>query len=222
MGRATASAQALLVSYGYSGELDGIWGPLTQAAYDKAPGDVQAKITTLYGLQGKVTPIEHRWVPKPQALDMVAQAAAMYGVQDLVPALNGFMDREAKRSTIAGVIHYDANSRNSGSVGLFQMQKGAWADAAKKDSTLPGYGKVYDPMTNIRAGVQYAAINAARLRRKGVPVNADTLYLAHNQGMGFFLGWKDDAGVWHPPGSTTNLAGQSAEVRQLISKYSKV
>lgn len=222
MGSSTAKAQTLLVEYGYDGALDGIWGRKTQAAFEKAPKYVQDQVLTLYHADGKLAPTENRWIPKPRILEMIAESAERYGVSDLAPELAGFADREAVRKTIDGVVHYDSNSRNGGSKGIMQMQRGAWSDVVRADSDMPGYEKVWDPALNVRAGVKYAAMNAKRLRSRGIPVNADTLYLAHNQGMGFFMGWTDKAGVRHPPGSTTNLGGQSAEVQRLILKYKPI
>jgi len=217
MGTATAKAQTLLVSYGYDGALDGIWGRRTQAAFDRAPASVQAEVLALYHADSKLAPTEQRWIPKSRVLEFIESAAVRYGVSDLIPALEGFADREAVKRVSAGVTEYDSNSRNGGSKGIMQMQRGAWSDVERADSSMPGYEKVFDPELNVRAGVKYAAMNAKRLRLKGIPVNADTLYLAHNQGMGFFLG-----GPNGPPGTVTNLAGQSKEVQRLIMKYKPI
>lgn len=210
MGTATSQSQVILkTDGGYNGFIDGVWGRNTQAAYDRASAATKARILGLFHTSGKMAPFERRWVPAGIVQTYIAMAAAQLGVPELTPIMERFIELEAVKKAESGVIYYDSNSTNGGSKGLMQIQRGAWETARGADKSLPGYDKVYDPETNIRAGVAYAKVNAAILRRVNVDVNAETLYLAHNQGPGFFT-----------RGARTAVDKQSATVQRLISKYS--
>lgn len=209
MGVAVRAAQLLLKTVEPSLKVDGFWGPKTEAAFAKAPDSLKAQVRAIFKEGGKVIPNESRWISRERAEDIVRSEAAALGMGQHADALCQFLAREARKRNTGGGVEYDINSRNGRSTGLMQMQPAAWMDAKRRNSSIGEFADdVYDPRMNIRAGIIYASINAPHIVKAGYPVNADTLYLAHNQGVGYFVG-----------NHVTGFDGQSAEVRQLIKKY---
>lgn len=72
---------------------------------------------------------------------------------------------------------FNANAKNpkSSAGGLFQQTDDNWADYG-------GGGNRYDPRQSTIAAARFARANIAELERNGIPVNAGTVYLAHQQG----------------------------------------
>lgn len=208
MGSVVAQAQMALAQSGAVLSVDGVWGRKTQAAYDAASTAVREAIKEMFSAAGKVAPFERRWIAAPEVDAMVHDACERQNMVKYETAIRQFLDREAFTKIENGVKYYDANSRNGGSKGIMQMQREAWADAQRYDRSLPGYDAVFKPDVNIRAAVAYAKMNVGLILKAGQPINADTLYLAHNQGAGFFSG------------ARTAVDKQSREVRELIQRYS--
>lgn len=225
MSQATAAVQPLL-----GVRADGRWGKFTQGAYERAKPDVRSRVDEILARNGTSAQSEYRarsvaksnarqafntdtptgvnLISVSQAEAIVASAAVDLNVERHAAALKAFLRREARRVDLGGVPHYDSLSKNGSSRGLMQMQPAAWADARKKFPGIGDYSNVFDPWRNIYAGVAYSVMNIALLEKARVPVSSDTLYLAHNQGAGFFT-----------KGIVTNYAGQSKEVRDLIDRY---
>lgn len=221
---AVIKAQQILLSADPTLRLDGIWGPVTARAYARATAEQRARVDnalltaglTVDGInryQARGGDQERysdttRYIDREAANQIVKEEAQRLGLSQHAEALQDFLRREARRVSLNGNILYDIRSRNGSSQGLMQMQPGAWIDAAKTDPTLGSYDP-YNPRKNIAAGIAYAKRNIRAIERAGKPVTADTLYLAHNQGAGFFT-----------RGIVTNVAGQSKEVQDLIRQYS--
>lgn len=140
---------------------------------------------------------------------LVTKYAKIAGMQDYIDAIVAFADREAPKAYEKGVfVGYSTVAKNGSSRGLFQIQPNAWVDAARN---MPGLGP-YDPFNvekNVAACVGYAAFNIKQIK-PFTPITGDTLYLAHNQGAGFFT-----------KGKVTAFDKQSREVQSLILKYKK-
>lgn len=204
MGSVTRAAQQLLISRGAKITADGAWGRKTQLAYDSAEPGIQAAIRTMFTAEGKIPPFELRWISVQEAETLVDRAAQEVGLSAYSAELRRFLRYEAPRNH-AGT-HYNVNASNGGSRGLMQMQRAAWADSKRRYPALAGYDKVFDPYQNILAGVVYASINIQGLRRRKFPVTGKNLYLAHNQGIGFF------------DGTRTAVDKQSKEVQKLIAE----
>lgn len=205
---------------------DGKWGPITDTTYLAADAATQRTIDQVLidagltvasirsfqvsgGDARKTEQRKHSWIPAQQIGQWVRKAASAVGMDQYADALIGFLHKEARSRVIDGTVYYDPQSQNGSSRGLMQMQSAAWTDARKVDPTLPTYDYVFDPAVNIRAGVAYAKWNLPGLLKRKVSISADTLYLAHNQGLGFF----------DTPSRVTNYAGQSAEVQALIDRF---
>lgn len=203
MGSAVREAQKILNLAGANLVADGAWGRKTQAAFDAAPEAVKQQVTSLFTSVGKVPPWAERWIPVQEAELFVERAASEVGMGAQAQELKQFLRYEAPRNR-AGT-HYNVNAQNGGSRGLMQMQKAAWTDAQRAFPRLEGYGKVFDPYQNILAGVIYASINAKGLRKRGFPITGKNLYLAHNQGIGYF------------DGARTAVEKQSKAVQGLIA-----
>lgn len=228
---ATAAVQKLLRESSPGLIVDGKFGRYTQAALSNADSTTRARIDAELSKRGlavgdlvaerarrKVVEVGvktdsgDRYISTVDAKAIASRAASDLGMGAHASAVEGFLDKEAARKQLNGVTFYDVRSQNGSSRGLMQMQPAAWADARKVDPSLPGYESgVFDAEANIRAGVAYTKRSVDYLVKRGIPVNADTLYLAHNQGLGFFS----------PKQVITNRAGQSKEVQALIDRYTR-
>lgn len=204
MGSAVLETQRILNLVGANLSADGNWGRKTQAALDAASPEVKQQITQLFTSVGKVPPWESRWISVVEAEFLVDRAANEIGLATYATEFKQFLRYEAPRNRSG--TSYNANAQNGSSRGLMQMQKAAWSDAQRKYPPLAGYDKVFDPYQNILAGIVYASINIAGLKRRGFPVTGKNLYLAHNQGIGFF------------DGRRTAIDKQSKVVQQLIAQ----
>lgn len=146
---------------------------------------------------------------------LVSRACDLVDRPDLVGTILGFIDLEAASTMRGGERLYQVTSKNGSSRGLLQFQESAWSDAKAKvaelndDVDIGDYKlNVYFPANNILAGVGYTVIAAEIMSKKGVPVNAETLFVSHNQGPYF----------WNTL-EATNFKGQSPAARRLILKY---
>lgn len=214
MGAVTAAAQLALKAVDSSLVVDGFWGPRTDRAFNLASDTLRTTILGMFTSRGKVPPTSARWISKRETDAIVEAQATRLSMSPYVEALRGFLDLEARRRVTAGEISYDVNSRNGSSTGLMQMQPAAWARSRTIDPLLVEFRLgVFDPIMNISAGIAYAKINHFAIRKAGRPVNAETLYLAHNQGSGVF-GIKGDVSR----GYVTNFDGQSEKVRGMIRR----
>jgi hypothetical protein len=204
MGSAVLETQKILNLAGANLSADGIWGRRTQAALDAASPEVKQQITQLFASVGKIPPWSNRWISVVEAEFLVDRASQEVGLGTYATEFKQFLRYEAPMDRSGQF--YDVNAQNGSSRGLMQMQKAAWSDAQRKYPSLAGYDKVFDPYQNILAGIVYASINISGLKRRGFPVTGKNLYLAHNQGIGFF------------DGRRTAIDNQSKVVQQLIAK----
>lgn len=188
-------AQAALRKHDPSVKVDGILGPVTRAAFSKAPPAVQATVdqaladSTQYagfaGMSASLgTAAEHTVLTPMQLQQYIATAFQQSGSHVLDPTqVLGFIQIEdGHLDPMAG--------RDTPYKGLMQMSSPAWAAASLHDTGLGPYSKNWpDPILNIRAGLAYADANAATLKRFGYtgPITPAVLYAAHNQGAGGFL-----------------------------------
>lgn len=200
-------------------EIDGKWGKYTDGVWASLSEAQQASISSVLRKEFDVSVDQlrthwrsSRFISKEKAKMYVLGAAQTLGLAQYSTALLAFLEREARKLKDAdGELGYDVGSVNGSSRGLMQMQPAAWVDAYRRAPSIGSYStNVYDAEKNILAGVAYASHNIALLKRHGVVVNGDTLYLAHNQGVGFFVSKKQ---------KITAYEKQSAEVRSLIDKY---
>lgn len=222
----TKRVQRVLSAFDSSVAVDGVLGPVTRASYDQAIPVLKLGINKLLEINGysdmdqlskaDVSTPAVDAIDRAEALAILARAADSIGQPSLVSYLTTFMDKEAAKVNRNPNL-YKISSRNGSSRGLMQIQPGAWLDSQKwlkshaPSVRLGDYdSNVYVPSQNILAGVVYAAINKEWMEKHGVPVNPETLYISHNQGLGF---WR---------GTRTNISGQSAEGRALFEKYANV
>jgi len=77
MGAVTANAQRVLVGAGATIEIDGYWGPKTQAAYDSASITAQAEVRQLFDVLGKQYPWLRRGPIGSNGGSMAAVSAAI-------------------------------------------------------------------------------------------------------------------------------------------------
>lgn len=104
---------------------------------------------------------------------------------------------EAAYKVVDGIKMFDTRgiSPNRAYFGLFQIGRDAWSDARRvyPKLNLPPFNEgKFDAKWNTLACVAYMMFNARqmitntvynKIKYGAVPVNGDTLYLAHNQGV---------------------------------------
>lgn len=222
----TAVIQACLNRFGHALKVDGLAGSKTRQALYSCDEDQELLIDlellmetgmtineTLVGA-GFKTP-RYRYLPVDRTNKLIHEILDLMNISAMRKTIEELVALEATAVTVKGVLCYDVLSTNGSSRGLTQMQPPAWEDAAaflkKADKSLdPGTyrERVYDPAYNLLASIGYALINASWLKKNNILVNAETLYLSHNQGLGFWSG------------ARTNVDGQSLTVQRLIQKYS--
>lgn len=176
----------------------------------------------IVGERGFKTP-EYQYLRKSDCDSLIKRACRALGVEQYAAVYCDFMYREAGKRRIGGEICYNVLSRSGNSAnsarGLNQFQPPAWVDARSKALQMNSkydigdYKEgVYFPANNIIACIAYSQL-AIKLMVEtyNIPVNGETMYLAHNQGPYF---WEDF--------STTNFSGQSKEAQLLITKYKRL
>lgn len=212
---AVSAAQGILTLVNPELRATGIWSTFSSEAYSKGSDTVRKAVDRILernGLSASRLASEAtlakstgaNWVELSKVRGWVAEGAAILGLSSAMEeAVFGFVQLESPirdgRVKITAV--------NGSSSGIMQMQPGAWTDASKvlarKGFALGPFDKgVFDGRLNTIAGVAYASIN---LRYVGSSPTATQLYLAHNQGGGFFTS-----------GIVTNFDGQSDKVRAMI------
>ena len=176
----------------------------------------------IIGERGFKTP-DYQYLKKSECDSLIGRACRALGVEQYAAVYCDFMYREAGKRRAGGEIYYDVLSRSGNSRGsargLTQFQPAAWIDARAKALSMNSkydigeYEEgVYFPANNIVACIAYSQL-AIKLMVEtyNIPVNGETMYLAHNQGPHF---WKTMV--------PTNQSGQSAEARALIKKYRRL
>ena len=89
-------------------------------------------------------------------------------------------------STMKGIAHIEskgdpnAKSKSGSYLGLYQMGKAEFA----KHHVAGTPNNIFDPLANAMAAASYMSYHSKEMQKRGIPVNATTLYLAHQQGLG--------------------------------------
>ena len=108
---------------------------------------------------------------KAQVNEAIDLASKKYGVPaDLMHTMAEI--ESSKRYWVTNSLGY---------AGLYQFGKAAWKDFSPDPS-----GDRLDPYLNSLAAANFVRKNMERFTREGIPINATTLYLAHQQGQGGF------------------------------------
>lgn len=176
----------------------------------------------IVGERGFLIP-DYQFLKKSDCDAYIARACRAMGVEQYAAVYCDFMYREAGKRRIGGEICYNVLSRSGNSSqaarGLTQFQPPAWEDARpialqmNSKCDIRGYKEgVYFPANNIVACIAYSQL-AIKLMVEtyNIPVNGETMYLAHNQGPHFWRTMKPK-----------NFSGQSKEARMLITKYQRL
>lgn len=153
-----------------------------------------------------------KYIPVVEVDSLIDQVTDVMNVQHLARPAKYALRKEARQKRMSdGELLVDVDSRSGSYKGLFQFGEDAWTDAAKTALELGvdigPYANVYLPEYNVAAMVAYLRRSEVFLKRKGLPITQETLYLSHNQGLGFWSGKR------------TNVEGQSVSVRELIARY---
>lgn len=153
-----------------------------------------------------------RFVPVSEIDEAIDIIAERLGVSHLSRAAKYSLRKEAAvRRDGNGQLLVDVDSKKGSYRGIFQFGEAAWTDAASEAKKLGmdigGYDKVWDIPNNIAAMLSYLRRTEKFLTARKIQVTNESLYLSHNQGLGFWSG------------ITTNVEGQSAAVQALISEY---
>lgn len=148
------------------------------------------------------------WYDRPTIERLIDRAIALHGGVDVEGGAREYLlwllDLEPRKTSIKGVVHYDARSVNGPYKGFYQIGPPAWTDVqrSKKIKDLPSDPlAVYDPWVNTAVALVYSQLLVTYLRvgyiRDGVPgfkgvITPEILYGAHNQGaVGLLRGAKN-------------------------------
>lgn len=233
--QASAAAQGVLRTVSPTLLVDGKFGTTTQKAYDSADASIKGtvervvqalglSVKDLIAYQGSLRDTAKslsaggvKYVSRVDVDALVRRASATLGRPELAEKVMGFVDLEAAKKVIDGMTYYNTLSVSPNGLykGLFQMGQAAWADATVRLSrvgyTLPIFAAGWaNPEYSVFAGVAYAAANADALISRNIPVTAQTLYAAHNQGVGGFSSYVKSGTVKFP--------GQSAEALRVLAQ----
>lgn len=220
MSQAIIAAQGALFVTDSKMQTTGQWTKYSSEVYARSNSNVQLAVRRILSAAGleveslnakamEVSTSMSNYIDLTSVYAMIDQAAAQLGVSDMAEAVKGFVRLESPIKN--GKVK--VNAVNGSSMGIFQFQKAAWKDSgALLDKRgirhESDYSKgVFQPNENVLKGVAYAVLNARQIRAAGAAVSAEHLYLAHNQGAGFFT-----------RGYVTGYDLQSNEVRAMIKK----
>jgi soluble lytic murein transglycosylase-like protein len=107
-------------------------------------------------------------VPPGKIANAISSAAKRYGIdQDILLTV----------AELESGFRADAQNPTSSAGGVFQFIDGTWKQYG-------GGGDKMDANLNIDAGARFTRDNIIGLQKAGLPVNAGTVYLAHQQGLG--------------------------------------
>lgn len=200
--------------------VDGIIGPATVRAYvafgpEIVDGLARDRFNKGVGdmlVEPGYTDPQSFVITRQDLSDVIDYVCSVVRRVDMASHLRYLVTKEALSVQVGPTLYYFVLSKNGSSRGLGQIQPGAWKDSSrvlgKLGIRLPRYEDgVYQVWTNILASVGYLLFNESILRKNNVPITSRTLYLAHNQGAGYFT-----------RGARTNVAGQSKEVQDLIKR----
>lgn len=216
--QAIAAAQGALFVTDASILPSGRWSNFSSDVYDRSTDQVKRAVDkilaaaglSVYNLRSKAKEAStslSNYIELAEVYKLIEQSAQLLGIPEYAEAIKGFVRLESPIKN--GKVKFDAV--NGRSMGIFQFQKAAWQDASdlldkRGIQHERNYERgVFDPRENVLKGVVYALLNARQIVKAGVPVTASNLYLAHNQGAGFFS-----------RGIVTGFDLQSNEVRAMI------
>ena len=89
-------------------------------------------------------------------------------------------------ATMKGIAHIEskgdpnAKSPSGKYLGLYQMGTSEFANHHVAGTP----NNIFDPLANAMAAASYMSYHSKELQKRGIPVNATTLYMAHQQGLG--------------------------------------
>lgn len=191
------AAQAVIrARLGRGLRVDGVWGPQSQAAFQRLDEASRSTVTDMLGEMGVSLSNGSRpppaWISRSALEPIVRDVAKETSIN---PSYFWFLlDYEPLKRFIGGEIHYDVTSVSSSYRGLAQMGLLAWTDASNelmartgRDDLGSWESKWSDPRQSLRAAGWYAVANTKRLRQAGYSgvVTNDLLYAMHNQGPSF-------------------------------------
>lgn len=202
-------------------KVDGVWGPLSTAAYETGIPDVRNsvdraveklgyKVKDLAALTG-VNPTQ--WATEAQVNAWIAVAVAKTGLS--AGLLSDFVAIEASKRKQGSDILFNVRSVAPSGLfhGLMQMGAPAWSDVMRAYKDTPSFANGrYDGQENVLAGARYALLNQRTLRSLGYKgdFGIDVMYAAHNQGAGGF--WS----LVRNGRKTANFTNQSSKAQQVI------
>lgn len=125
------------------------------------------------------------------------------------PILNRFIAAESMGNPKAG---------NKSYKGLMQM--------GPKEARTWGVSNIWDAQQNFEGGKKYAMYHARELEKRGIPVTALTLYLAHQQGLGGITAiWKASKGQAQLPAeirsNMNNNGGSGKSPAEFMAYWSR-
>lgn len=191
---AVRAAQTLLKIYDPSIKADGVWGRLSQGAFDKAPVSLKQVVAPVraYADELKIKPItanKGSWITRAEAMSIISDVSKQSGVP--VDWLSFMLNMEPSIRSGSRGLEYDTRSvaPNGLYFGLMQIGAPAWTDARRIFPEIGNFEEnKFDPRLNVLAAAGYARANlgyAKRMHGYEGKFSPEIVYAMHNQGHSF-------------------------------------
>lgn len=230
-GEAVSSFQRLLnANYGCKLTVDGDLGANTRKAVQRLSTVelciIDLQLTKEFNMGVKSLYVQERGYGMPDTID-ISEAKAQLTINKLCKMLNmsghegdflGFLRLEAYPAETAEGPGFNNLSHRPGAKyrGLGQFDKTSWESARLHilreiniDIDIGDYrDNVYKPAHSIAAIIGYANYNKGKMLDWNIPINAETLYMSHNQGV-----------YWWRKRGLPIAGDQSSKASYIASKY---
>jgi hypothetical protein len=168
-------------------KVDGHFGPQTRNAFLSLDPNARLALANFF----PDSPLEPSWVTMDFLDQFLRRAEEAFAIPS--GTLEFFLGIEADRRDLGTDILYDAHSANGQYLGLFQIGRQAYLDVITGPvpeelawlREVRFEKAVLDPRIAPFIAAGYASRNAYLLRKYGLPVTHESLYMLHNQGPGF-------------------------------------
>lgn len=218
------AVQQLLYATSPSLKVDGSLGLATLRAIASAPDPLRKRIVLMLDSDLPGVTIGVR-LSDSDLVQLIAQAKAVTPRADAVKLSDESIIRMAR-------VESDGNpsAHNAFYFGLFAMGRDAWADAVRRDPTLPDFSTGWrTALINMRAALLFWSSFQVATARVGLKVDLSdwrVVYALHNQGVAGFKNLVNTAGLTEATiiastreslGVLAHVGNQSREAKQIVA-----
>lgn len=217
--KATKAIQSLLSIQFPNLVVDGTWGPRSQAALNRASGEVKQVAQSVKEFSESLVEVKNVsapgvWVTRAEAERLIENAAKVASIPE--SWLLFMLELEPEKRHGQRGMEYRADSVSPGKAyfGLMQVGAPAWADARQRFPFIGSFEQnKFDPALNIVAAAGYAQANvsyARSIHKYQGEFTPELIYAMHNQGHTFVSSAKNG-------GRGRYFDGQSSKAKQVLT-----